>query len=162
MADENAFTRSIDKPTFRAVHTILSLLASIGAVVGIFYGAKTIQISTENERRQTTLNVLKPTREGPVLESLYRLYSAALEKKPIEDVDTERLALARNLLITTYDGIAVYYEFNVVDRCVVKAQVRPALDPIILSLEYFRTPQSAYARLVQLRKKLDELVCHDT
>ena len=161
MTNENAFTRWMDRPTVRAVHTLLALFASIGTVIGIFYGARTIQLSTENDRRQTTLSVLKPTREGPILESLHRLRGAVLEKKPVEEVDTERLALARDLLINTYDSIAIHYDFDVVDRCVVKAHVGPALDPVISSLKYFGTPESAYSRLVQLRKKLDDLLCRE-
>ena len=111
-------------------------------MIGIFYGARTIQLSTENERRQTTLSVLAPTREGPVLEALYRVLNAAWEEKPVEDIQTERLALARNLLINTYDGLAIHYDFGVIDRCVVKGYVRPAMDDIISILGVFRDTAS--------------------
>lgn len=160
MESQSSFVRWMNNPTVHAVRDLLGLLASIGAVIAIFYGAKNIQLSTENDRRQTTLNVLKPTREAPVLESLHRLRGAALEARPVEEIDTERLALARDILINTYDSVSIHFDFGVVDRCVVKAHVRPALDPVITSLEYFRTAQSSYASIIDLRKKLDELVCH--
>ena len=159
MENWNRLVRFLRGPTFRAAQTLLAVLASSAAVVGIFYGAKSISISTENDRRQTTLGVLKPTREEAVLIALYRLQDAQYSGKPVEEINTERLAIARDLLINTYDSIAIHYQLQTVERCIVKVHVQQALDPVISTLEYFKTPSSSIERIVWLRAELQKLGC---
>ena len=73
-----------DKPAFGIVvrqhfddvERLFKIFASIAAIVGIFFAAQQIQISTDNARRQTTLELLKQTQDEIFLTAFQRLQVA--------------------------------------------------------------------------------------
>ena len=152
-------SRLINHPTFGNLQKLVTLLASLAVVVGIFFAAIQVRISTEIDRRQTTLNILTPTRDEAVLLALQRLQIAKELNKPFEEILTERVVLDRNLILNTYDSVAIYYQFGTMEKCIVKAHVREALDLVIDVLEYSNVPANACARITRLRTDLNALKC---
>jgi hypothetical protein len=141
------------------VERLLKSLACVATVVGIIFAGMQLKTSTEIDRRQTTLNILKPTREEAVLSALQRMRVATEFNKPLEEILTERVTIDRNLILNTYDSVAIHYQFDNLEKCVVKAHVREALDLVIETLIYLNVPDNSSTRITQLRVDLDALKC---
>lgn len=117
MASTSHIACVVNHPRFADIQKLVTLIASIAAVAGIFFAALQVKISTDNNRRETTLNILKPTREEAVLLAFQRLGFAKDTKKPLEDTLTERATIERDLILNTYDSVAIYYKFGTIEKC---------------------------------------------
>jgi hypothetical protein len=138
--------------------SLIALLANVAVISGIIFAAMQLHVSIEVDRRQTTMNILKPTREEPVLAAIRRTL-VMKRVKSLEDTNTERLTADRDLLWNTYDSVAIHYQAGTIDKCLARAHVREALEHVIRLLEYFQETPKSYARIVQMRADMDGLTC---
>ena len=156
-----------DKPAFGIVvrqhfddvERLFKIFASIAAIVGIFFAAQQIRLSTDNARRQTTLELLKQTQDEIFLTAFQRLQVAKDAHKPLVETYTERFITDKNLVLTRYDSIAIHYDYGTTDKCLVKTHVRGALDQFVAIQEYLEVPSAAYERVSKMRVSLDALSC---
>lgn len=144
---------------FDDAERLFKIFASIAAIIGIFFAAQQIRISTDNARRQTTLELLKQTQDETFLIAFQRLQVAKDTHKPLDETYTERFLTDKNLIITRYDSIAIHYEYGTIDKCLVKSHVRGALDQFVAIQEYLEVPATAYERVSKMRISLDALSC---
>lgn len=141
------------------VERLSRIFASIAAIIGIFFAGQQIKISTDNARRQTTLEVLKQTQDETFLIAFQRLQIVKDTHQPLDETYTERFITDKNLVITKYDSIAIHYEYGTIDKCLVKEHVRGALDQFVAIQEYLEVPATAYERVSRMRINLDALSC---
>lgn len=149
----------ITRQKFDDAERLLKLIASIAAVIALFFAAQQVRLSTENARRQTTLDILKPTHEEGFLLAFQRLLIAQETRAPLEKVYTERLATDRNMLLTVYDSIAIHYQYGTIDKCIVKTHIYDALEAFKAIQEYLETPPGNYQRVSKMRASLENISC---
>lgn len=138
---------------------IATVLSTAVAAIGIWFAGEQLRLQADVERRQTTAGILKGTRESALLQVIRRLELHRSSDQAEGRTLTGQVIEDRDLLLNTYDSLAIYYNANTLDRCLVKVHTRAALDTIISILEYLKEPQASYARIVRLRESLDSISC---
>lgn len=137
----------------------MTVFASVAAIVGIVFAGCQLRLSVEVDKRQTTANILKGTREAPLLQAIRRLELLKHSGRPIGGSLTEQVIVDRDLVLNVYDSLAIYYKARTLDQCLVKAHSRAALDVVLGLLEYLQDPPESYSRVVRLRDALDSMSC---
>jgi hypothetical protein len=144
---------------FDDAERLFKMIASIAAIVGIFFAAEQIKIATDNARRQTTLELFRGIQDEMFILAFQRLNIAKEAHTPLGETYTERFLSDKNLVLSRYNSIAINYDYGTVDKCLVKTQVRVALGQLIQSMEYLEVPATAYDRVTKMRINLDALLC---
>lgn len=152
----------LNRRTFDDVERIFKIVASVAAVAGLFFAGQQLSLATENSKRQTTLEILRPTHDAPFVAAFRRLQVARAMGKPFSELITEQLSIDSDLLLNTYDIIAVHYKFDTIDRCLTKTYIFDAVNVALPTFEFTQVPPPVYERILQLRNQLKSLNCDHT
>ena len=126
------------------------------ARVGVIFGGIQYWKSVEIDRRQTSIEILKPTRQKEVLASLRRL-QVARKQDPDSMYATAELIADADLVLNTYDSVAIHYVYDAVDKCLVKDHIYTILPEVIDSLRALGYLNDPVRRVKDLKDRLDRL-----
>ena len=148
-----------DRDKFEDIEKAFKIIASLAAVIGIIVGVVKISFDTTNTKRQTTLDVLKAIQSEKFIDAFRRLQVAMDAHSPQESLLTEQLLGDRDILLNTYFSVAINYQNETVDGCLVKSYTSDALPTVLSIFEYLQLPPKAYEKISTLRISLETLKC---
>jgi hypothetical protein len=137
----------------------LAMVANLAIIIGIIVAIVQYLKAVEIDRRQTSIAILKPTREVPVIQSLRRLIVALHEHSQSEL--TPKLIEDADLVLNVYDSVAIYYFFGAVNKCLVKEHVHAILPDVVEVIRARGYPDSSLRRVSALKADLDKLSCNN-
>lgn len=140
----------------------VQVLANVATILGIIFAVVQLRVAIEVDRRQTTANVLRTTRDVGLLQAIRRLEQVKSTGRPAAESWTEQMISDRDFVLNTYDSLAIYLNADTLDACLVKAHTLQALDLIVDLLQYLDEPPSNYSRISYLRTSLTQIECRTT
>jgi hypothetical protein len=124
------------------MESFIKRIANVAAIIGVVYVAIQYYKNIDIDKKQTTLKTLEETAKQPLLTSLRRIkqeYWEASDKTAKQALTQENIFDA-DLVLNTYDQIAILYRNDALDKCIVKEIIGDELYDIIDTLSFFGYP----------------------
>ena len=123
---------------FASLDRVVSVLANVAVVVGIAFAFVEIRRSSQAEMRRTTIEAIGPTRSPEFLKSYARLKTAVQKQ---EVADNSSVVDDLNYVMNVYDNVAILVISDLVEPCIVKDAVYPALEDFRAILRGLSQPE---------------------
>jgi len=142
---------------FKTAQSVASFLANVAVLIGIGFALIQLIQSDKSEKRRLAIEAVNQTRSSEFLNAYANLKTAYRDGQ-VKGAPSLRNDI--NFVMNVYDHIALLYNNNLADRCIIKGSIHSAvkdLSPICDAMSY---PKEYRTNIDILLALMDQEHCH--
>ena len=140
----------------KRTNIILSILASIAMIIGIFYAVLEYHHKKTNDKLLFTIEAINQTKTDKFINSYKRL-KISYHSQKIDDINQYTDDL--NYVLNIYDNIAILCIHDLTENCMVKEAVYADLEFFIEIMKSCKVPPDTQKSIIQLYALLTKQTC---
>jgi hypothetical protein len=131
MVNHNQYNSTVIMKNLELIEKFSVILGTFAVIGALIIAKSEFDLSKKTELKSTAIEALKEVRNIDFINSSIRLKKFIIEKKIIDSNSIDIFNNDLNRVLNVYDNIAILYNNNLADKCIIKSNIYDAVSEIL-------------------------------